>query len=178
MVSLALEAGTETATAVFAITWTCQQLLATAKFLFFFLSYTRSQEALLSSSTRNITRCKKRSFFSKTASKNSSPHFASEGQRSFPSPPIVPGVLSGRAACKHARQQAPEMMPTKPATLPSPETSLFLDIPPEKGPLQGLSRSKAKDVSVLSLFNSNSSILQPRNTAQGKRGVWIFTRVA
>lgn len=36
MVSLALEAGTETATAVFAITWTCQQLLATANFFFFF----------------------------------------------------------------------------------------------------------------------------------------------
>lgn len=138
MVSLALEAGTETATAVFAITWTCQQLLATANFFFFFLkSYTQSQKALLSSSTRNIICYEKRSFFSKTSSKNSSPQLTSEGQRSFPSPPIVPGVLSEQAGWKHAGQQAPEAMPTKPATPSQPRDATFSGHPKKNGSPSG-----------------------------------------
>lgn len=67
-------------------------------------------------------------------------------------------------------------MPTKPATPSQPrDATFFLDTPGKKGPLQGLSRSKVKHVSVLLLFNSNSSALQPRNTAWGRRGIRIFT---
>lgn len=62
-------------------------------------------------------------------------------------------------------------MPAKPATSSQPRgttssgTSL---VPREMGPAQGLSTSKVEDVSVLSLFNSNSSVLQLRNRTQGK----------